>query len=373
VPSFRRLVNGERLLQSIAMTAAGMLRKSDCAIVLCADHKYFPPAYIVCLALARTWPSRADIHLLTEPGPHLDRVPTDTPFKIGTPDFVGQFPDAPDAMRTLGPFACLRLLLPELLEGYRRVLYLDSDIRIAGSLDPLFDLDMKGAPFAAVDDLMKFYPPSIISGTPHRLKIGMKEEDSYFNSGVMLIDCAQWRRKRMTTAAIDCMRRLAPVARFHDQDALNVAFCNEWLPLSPRWNWPPTAFESDVEAVMQPVVFHHIFQKAWNSDDPKWRERKLFESALRDTPYHDFMAGRAYPDFKRAVEWHLKRAFQNATFFLPSSRKRIRARKRVGSTGFAAYILKNIESRRFADFDQEISNIDLSALSGVARKDDSGY
>jgi hypothetical protein len=373
LPSSCGLVNGERLLQSAFMTSAGVPFKSDCAIVLCADHRYFPPAYVVCLALAQKWPSRADVYLLTEPGPHLDRMPADTPFKIGTPDFVGRLPGFPDAMKTLGPFACLRLFLPELFEGYRRILYLDSDIRIAGSLDPLFDLDMKGAPFAAVDDLMKFHPPSILTGIPHRLKIGMKEADPYFNSGVMLFDCEQWRRKRMTSIALDYMSRLAPVALHYDQDVLNVAFCNEWLPLSPRWNFPPSAFESDVEAVMQPVVFHHIFQKAWQSGNPNWRERKLFESALQETPYRDFMAGRTYRDFKHAVEWHVKRGLQNVTFFLPSSRKRIKARKRIGPIGFAAYILRNIEARRFADVDQGLCKVDLSALSAVARKGDSGH
>jgi lipopolysaccharide biosynthesis glycosyltransferase len=281
---------------------------------------------------------------------------------------VQRLPDVPGAMDRLGPFTYLRLFLPDLLGAYRRILYLDSDIRIAGSMNPLFDLDMKGAAFAAVDDMMTFDPSSIVEGTPHRLSLGMKEEDPYCNAGVMLIDCEQWRRRRMTQVAIDCMVRIGRLAVLNDQDILNVAFCNAWLPLSPRWNWPSSAFECDVEPVMQPVVFHHIHQKAWESDDPKWRERKLFERALRDTPYRDFMAGRAYHDLKRAVEWHVKRGLQNATFFLPSSRKRIKARKRIGPVGFAAYILRNIEARRFADFAQGISKIDLSALSAAARK-----
>ena len=229
-------------------------RSSDCAIVLCADRKFFAPAYSVCMSLVRHQPERNDIYLLTEEGPHLQKVPSDVPFNVMTPEFVHRLPNIPEIWHHWTPFAFLRLFLPDIIPGYRRILYLDCDIRIEGSVAPLFGLDMKGAAIAAVDDVMTFFKPTIRSEIAPvekgRRALGFGPDEPYFNSGVLLIDCDRWQRDRMTDAATDCIVRL----RTHllldqdvlnviqlDQDVLNVIFRKAWLPLSPRWNFPSSS------------------------------------------------------------------------------------------------------------------------------------
>jgi hypothetical protein len=110
--------------------------------------------------------------LLTEPEEHLERA-KDAPFKILTPDFIGRLPDIPQVWHPFGPFAFLRLLLPDILTNYRRILYLDCDVRIAGDYSSLFDIDMGRAPIAAAIDPL----------------------GDRFNSGVSLIDCENWKRE----------------------------------------------------------------------------------------------------------------------------------------------------------------------------------
>ena len=132
-------------------------RTSDCAIVLCADRKFFAPAYAVCMSLVLQQPERNDIYLLTEEGVHLQKVPTDVPFNVMTPEFVSRLPNIPELWQPLTPFAFLRLLLTDVIPGYRRILYLDSDIRVDGSVAPLFKLDMKGTTIAAVDDVISYF------------------------------------------------------------------------------------------------------------------------------------------------------------------------------------------------------------------------
>jgi hypothetical protein len=95
-------------------------RSSDCAIVLCADRKFFAPAYGVCMSLVRHQPERNDIYLLTEEGPHLQKVPSDVPFNVMTPEFVHRLPNIPEIWHHWTPFAFLRLFLPDIIPGYRR-------------------------------------------------------------------------------------------------------------------------------------------------------------------------------------------------------------------------------------------------------------
>jgi lipopolysaccharide biosynthesis glycosyltransferase len=350
-------------------------RTSDFAVALCADRKYFAPAYVACMSLTRDQPARPDVYLLTEAGPHLDRVPHDVPFNILTPDFIGRLPNVPQLWRPLSSFAFLRLFLPDIVPGYRRILYLDCDIRIDGSIAPLFGLDMKSATIAAVADFTEYFKTPIAKwkvkqmGTARlRRSMGLAPDDPFFNSGVLLIDCDRWTRARTTDAAIDCLTRIAPLkSSVQDQDVLNVIFRRTWLPLSPRWNFPSHLFETELEALLRPVIYHNI-SKPWKFDQANRREAAFFREALLKTPYDDFARRPSFLEVKRYLEKRGKELIQGATFFLPSSQERLQARDpwRL-QRELAEYIMANVRSRRFADVDQNISAIDVSALSSLVR------
>ena len=89
----------------------------------------------------------------------------------------------------------------------------------------------------------------------------------------------------------------------------------------------------------------------------------MFRRAIENTPYRDYIAKPSLKQIKRLIEGHAKYVIQNATFFLPASRARNRARSRPGEhREIAAFIIKNVHLRRFADVDQDITVIDTRAL-----------
>ena len=170
----------------------------------------------------------------------------------------------------------------------------------------------------------------------------------------------------MTNAAIDCMIRLGGSLNLYDQTILNIMFRNAWLPLSPRWNFPTTAFETDVEALIRPVLYHHMWAKPWKFGHASRREVAHFREAIRKTPYRDFKERLSPRQVKRLAENRVKELIQYATFFLPSSYERIQARSRSHIQRAAAkHVIENVRSRRFADVDQNISVIDVAALSSL--------
>jgi lipopolysaccharide biosynthesis glycosyltransferase len=107
-----------------------------------------------------------------------------------------------------------------------RVLYLDSDIVIVESLDPLWETALDGRTIGAVS----------IPGSTRCAIFGIPQAAGYFNSGVLLIDLARWRR----THAFD--RLMAYIQANHeklidpDQDALNAVLYDDRLPLGYEWN-----------------------------------------------------------------------------------------------------------------------------------------
>ncbi|KAL1939691.1 hypothetical protein VTO73DRAFT_9724 [Trametes versicolor] len=102
-----------------------------------------------------------------------------------------------------------------------RVLYLDADVLIRGDLRELWDTDLQGKPIAAAVDV----------GFPVGHD-GVKQPP-YFNAGVLLMDLTTIRKR------LDELNALAATmkdSRMQDQDALNVHFGTDWLPLSLQWN-----------------------------------------------------------------------------------------------------------------------------------------
>lgn len=125
--------------------------------------------------------------------------------------------------------------LAEAAKKFDKILYLDTDFHVRGTeLMKLFDLNMKGAPLAAVRDVHQSIRPDRL---PNEFKILGWDNAPYFNAGMLLIDGAQFREENMLYVlekfALDYPHALTA----HDQSLLNLAYYKNWLELSPVWNW----------------------------------------------------------------------------------------------------------------------------------------
>jgi lipopolysaccharide biosynthesis glycosyltransferase len=129
------------------------------------------------------------------------------------------------------PTAYARLLIPDLLPpNIRRAVYLDGDIVVKQDLSPLLQMDLGGAPLAAVRDFVTPRTDSELS--PLR---GLVEPKPYFNSGVLVIDVTHWRKSGVAERALGFARGFGSELGFGDQDAMNAASAN-WHELDFRWN-----------------------------------------------------------------------------------------------------------------------------------------
>lgn len=122
-----------------------------------------------------------------------------------------------------------RLLVGELLpKNMDRILYLDPDIVINGSLAEFYSLDLKGNVIAAATHLYG------IAQTANRARLAMSTKSCYINAGVMLIDLKRWRE----TIALDEI--LTFISKKHrnlllaDQDVVNVLFQKSTLTVDER-------------------------------------------------------------------------------------------------------------------------------------------
>lgn len=127
----------------------------------------------------------------------------------------------------------LRLLIPEVLSHCRRVLYLDADLLIRGSIDDLLRTELQGHPVGAVRDPVN---PAYRHGRalPGWSALGLPGDREYFNSGVLLIDIPACLTSGVFRSALRFAGEHPQHIRLWDQDALNWAAADDWrrLPLT---------------------------------------------------------------------------------------------------------------------------------------------
>ncbi len=134
------------------------------------------------------------------------------------------------------PAMWYRLLLPELLGGIGRVLYLDVDTLALDDLSPLATFELRGAAVGAVTNV--FQPDHLF----HPADLGIPS-GRYFNSGVLLLDLDVLRRDDAVATVREVARSRAGLRGWPDQDALNVVLGARREPLHPRFNAMNALFE----------------------------------------------------------------------------------------------------------------------------------
>ena len=170
--------------------------------------------------------------------------------------------------KRFGPVTYFRLLIPEILpRSMRRAIYIDADTLVLDDIAKLWRYRLRGHPLGAVQDPLLWTFGS--SGLPwDELEIPPHAE--YFNSGVLLMDLALWRRESFAYKVFEFARDHTRDIMFPDQDALNGVFAGRWRRLHPRWNCALEQAERNAgspdvpngldyaDAVDRPGILHYI-------------------------------------------------------------------------------------------------------------------
>jgi lipopolysaccharide biosynthesis glycosyltransferase len=148
--------------------------------------------------------------------------------------------------------AYLRLLMPALLPAdVSRVIYLDADMLARRDLGDLWDEPQGAHAALAVQELAAPYVDSFVAlpnidrclrylaaaqPIANFRELGLDPRGKYFNSGLLVVDVARWRRERIAERVLDCLRTHRAHVLWWDQYALNVVLAGQWRALDQRWN-----------------------------------------------------------------------------------------------------------------------------------------
>ena len=169
----------------------------------------------------------------------------------------------------------LRLFIPELIKYADKVLYLDSDIIVNGSLKELFDIDIKDYYAFAVKDLyVNIYKE-------HKESIGIGKDRIYFNAGVILFNNYLCIKDKMNDKFYNYFVEKNGNIKFFDQDILNHCFMDRVKIIDRKWNFLPFRdhnIKSNYPTKDDAVIIHFVEHKPWKAQkdrtyflDDYWR------------------------------------------------------------------------------------------------------
>lgn len=165
-----------------------------------------------------------------------------------------------------------RFIIPEINED--RILYLDADIIVDGSLYELFTTDLGDKLAVAMPDIVLDHPD---------IEHGYMEFPNlkpYFNSGVLLINNLKWREQNILEQAKQMAQKYNGLI-YADQDVLNILLRGQVIMGDVRYNFQTGArfglyerqMHKDADGFEQscpnPTIIHYTGRnKAWLNHKP---------------------------------------------------------------------------------------------------------
>lgn len=112
-----------------------------------------------------------------------------------------------------------------------RLLFIDSDSLILGDIGDLFTLDMQDNIIGMVCDSLTFKFKNKY--------IGLKEEEPYFNAGMVLYDMKKWLDMDALGQIKNHIQNVRASYVSHEQDIMATVFKGKILKMNPKYNFQP--------------------------------------------------------------------------------------------------------------------------------------
>ena len=175
-----------------------------------------------------------DIFILHKPDPRItdgklaDLANHFSNCRITFRDVIGEFENGFN-IRGIPETAYFRLLSPELIPEYDRIIYSDVDVIFREDLSKYYDIDLGDNYFAGVDSLPAINDDDLEYA---QKTLGNKIGNGYYYSGNLIINLKRLRQDNKTKEFRSLGGRHF---KFQDMDIINLACSGRFLPLGPSF------------------------------------------------------------------------------------------------------------------------------------------
>lgn len=220
-----------------------------------------------------------------------------------------------------------KFLIPDLFKDHDKILYLDGDVLVRDDLTELYSTDVSEVYAAVVNDMK----PVVGYLIPHMKKLGIDNE-SYFNSGVMLLNLDRLREHDVSEILFEYRKNRLNL--FMDQDALNYALGYNVRYIDVKFNFTYSSYnyflfkhfkeyykinESDDSKVLDSIVIVHLNgkDKPWMCNETSFSDE--WEYYFERSPFKDMVLDRGPRSDSRpeSIKVNFSYVFRKLTHSIP--------------------------------------------------------
>ncbi|MDR1890704.1 MAG: glycosyltransferase family 8 protein [Puniceicoccales bacterium] len=169
-----------------------------------------------------------------------------------------------------------RLAIHKLFPELKRIIYLDCDTIAVGDIAELWEEDLKGCPFGAVEEDGNFFNAK--TKLRKMKEIHLPENKHYYNTGVLLIDTRKFEDNKIFERVIEFVKNTDLQLSCPEQDAMSLCLAdNEHVSLSPKYNFIPLTLLSEecFKKVKKLTIIHYAGVKPWQTNKKVVKFAKL--------------------------------------------------------------------------------------------------
>lgn len=174
-----------------------------------------------------------------------------------------------------------RIFIANMFPEYEKVIYIDSDTIVRDDIADMYQYDLGKNYIGAVRD--QLVVQTDIYGKYVEKVLGISR-GAYFNAGVVLINCEQFRKKNLLKQFIELLGTYTFVVA-QDQDYLNILCKDKVLWLDPRWNTQMIG-KLPFEEYQSKLVHYNLAAKPWHYEDCRFGEY-FWEYAKQTEKYEE--------------------------------------------------------------------------------------
>jgi lipopolysaccharide biosynthesis glycosyltransferase len=188
-----------------------------------------------------------------------------------------------------------RLLQSSILNSIDKVIFLDADLIIMGSLAELWETDISDYYIATTPT------PCDFQEIKYNKALGIADNSLYCNTGVMLVNLQKWRDENIEKKLLETEKRYRGIYKFYDQCILNAALFEKIRYIDEKWNFRPLLWKNKSllkrkypDAFISPKIIHWADPiKPWKDNTVRYANEYYHFAKL--TPYFGLLKSQLPP------------------------------------------------------------------------------
>lgn len=251
-------------------TTKEIKNSKEIPIFFATDDNYVPCLYVAALSLIENASKdyKYVINVLNtglkEENKEILKALENENFTINFCDISDKVANIKSQLRDIYHFSVVmyyRLFIESLFPQYDKALYLDCDIVVLGDISKLFNTNLDDNLVGAVREQVVYNHPVF---SEYAEKCVGVSRDNYFNSGILLMNLAEFRNNKIQDKFIDMIRTYNFDVIDPDQAYLNFLCRNKVKKLPTGWN--KESLPEEVEGDLN-IVHYALYKKPWQYKD----------------------------------------------------------------------------------------------------------